>query len=516
MSMGIGGKVYIVGAGPGDRSLITLKALELLKLADVIIFDRLVNENLLKNCKPSAEIIFCGKEKSRHNLTQEQINKLLVKRAKEGKIVVRLKGGDPYLFGRGAEEVEECVKSNVPFEVVPGVSSAISVPAYAGIATTHRNFASTLCIVSGHEQPNKKQSSVQWDKLASLQATIVILMGASNFCEIVNNLIKNGKSPKTPVAIIQWGTFPKQKTIVSTLGEFKNKESCSSIVPPSVIVIGEVVELRKNLNWFEKLPLFGKRIIITSSQNKNSKFLDRLENYGAEIIEFPTVKIEVVKNFEKFDKIIATKNFNNIIFTSTYGVEFFFLRYFQLGYDIRELKDIKFWAIGKVTANLISQKGIKVEALPKKYDSRNLIKLFPETLRGETFLIPRTNIPNKFITDELKKRGAKVIDVPIYQTKLPPTTDKNALRVIKDGNADLIIFASSSSVRNFLKKTKNFSTEKFFKNVKVAVIGPQTKKTAEENNIKVSIMADEYSVDGLIEKILSYYVKKNGSRNTRK
>ncbi|MBU2461835.1 uroporphyrinogen-III C-methyltransferase, partial [bacterium] len=344
------GKVYLVGAGPGDVGLLTLRGLECIKEAEVIIYDALVNQRLLSFAKSGAELVYVGKISGKHTLSQNEINQLLVKKANEGKMVVRLKGGDPFIFGRGGEEAEFLVDRGVPFEVVPGVTSSLACPSFAGIPLTQRGITSSLTILTGQEDPTK-ESSINWKRIATLDGTIVILMGAENLAEIAKELIRAGKQEDTPIAVIRWGTTPRQETIVSTLKEIIKED----IAPPAVIVIGEVVRLREKLAWFEKKPLFGKTFLITRASKSADELSKLLEEQGACVIEFPTIKIEPLPSFEKLDEVIENiSRYDWLIFTSANGVNSFFCRLMEKA-DIRCLAGIKVCVIGPATKKAVER-----------------------------------------------------------------------------------------------------------------------------------------------------------------
>ncbi|MGR3294637.1 MAG: uroporphyrinogen-III C-methyltransferase, partial [Candidatus Bathyanammoxibius sp.] len=359
-------KVYLVGSGPGDPGLITVRGAECIKKADIIIYDHLVSKELLKYAKEGAEIIYVGKEGSRHTLEQDQINDLIVKMVGQEKTVVRLKGGDPFVFGRGGEEAMCLVERGIVFEVVPGITAAIAAPAYAGIPVTHRDYTSTLGLITGHENPNKGGSALPWDKLSTAVGTICIYMGVKNLPYIVGELVKNGRPKETPVAIIRWGTTSRQETVVGTLEDIVEKSK--DISPPAITVVGEVVKLREHLNWFETRPLYGRTVVVTRARDQASDFARELEELGATVIEFPTIKIAEPADISPLDE--ALKNlgsFHWVVFTSVNGVDAFFRRLSHLGMDARELKGVKICAIGPATADEVGRYMLKVDCQPSKY-----------------------------------------------------------------------------------------------------------------------------------------------------
>jgi len=344
------GIVYLVGAGPGDPKLITVKGLDCIQKSDTIIYDRLVGERLLSFARPGAEIIYVGKSPERHTLTQSEINRLLVEKALSGKTVTRLKGGDPFVFGRGGEEAEELAAAGVPFEVVPGVTSAIAAAAYAGIPVTHRDFTSTFAIITGNEDPLKEDSSIDWAKISTGAGTLVFQMGMANLLHITKRLVENGRSPKTPAALVRWGTRPEQRTLVGTLEDISRKAESEGFKNPALIIVGEVVTLREKLNWFEKKPLSGKRILVTRSREQASVLSEALEALGAEPLEFPTISVAEPEDYSPLDRALDNLgSYRWVVFTSVNGVEAFFKRLRYHRKDIRALCDAELCAIGPKT-----------------------------------------------------------------------------------------------------------------------------------------------------------------------
>ena len=352
------GTVYLVGAGPGDIGLLTIKGLKCLKKADVVVYDFHLNAQVLNYISHDAEFIYAGKRGGRHTMTQDEINAVLIEKAKEGKNTCRLKGGDPFVFGRGGEEAEALAKEGIEFEIVPGVSSAIAAPAYAGIPLTHRLYSSSFAVIPGYEDPSKKESAIDWSRIATGVGTLVFLMAVKNVDQIAQKLIDNGRSPETPVAVIRWGTRPDQTTVIGTLSNIGELLKERDIKPPAVMVVGEVVKLRESLNWYEKKPLFGHRILAT---REHAEGFELLEELGAEIISFPTIEIVPPESYDTLDQAIGVvESYDWLIFTSRNGVEYFFKRFFEKDRDIRDLKGIKICAIGTKTAAEVNTYGIKV------------------------------------------------------------------------------------------------------------------------------------------------------------
>ncbi|MBR1885543.1 MAG: uroporphyrinogen-III C-methyltransferase, partial [Schwartzia sp.] len=408
------GMVFLVGAGPGDYRLITLKAIECLKKADVVVYDRLADDRILRWAKNDAEMIYVGKASANHTMKQGDINQLLADKAKEGKCVVRLKGGDPFVFGRGGEEALLLKAQGVPFEIVPGVTSAISVPAYAGIPVTHRAVATSFAVVTGHEDPTKGESSMRWDKLATATDTLVFLMGVANLPYITKQLIDNGRAADTPAAVIRWGTKPEQRTLVTTLGSAAADVEREGIKPPAIFIVGDVVKLRKELSWFdatENRPLFGKTVLVTRSRPQASKMTEKLEAMGARVIELPAIRIDdPADNYEAVDAAISLiASYDWLIFTSVNGVDRFFARLFAANKDSRDLAGAHFAAIGKATEARLKDYGILADIVPQEYRAEGVIEaLKGELAPGERVLLPRAQEAREILPESLREYGATV------------------------------------------------------------------------------------------------------------
>lgn len=498
------GKVYLIGAGPGDPDLITVKGLRSIMESDVIVYDRLANPSLLKNCREDAEIIYVGKSPEHHTYTQDEINHLLVEKAKQGKNIARLKGGDPFVFGRGGEEAEILASFNIPFEIVPGITSAIAVPAYAGIPVTHRDYTSTITIITGNEDPNKVDSNINWEHIAGGTGTLVFLMGMTNLSKITNKLISHGRSPETPVALIRWGTRPEQKTLTGTLKSIALKAIKSNFKNPAVIIVGKVVKLRQKLAWVEKKPLYGKRIVVTRSREQASVLSQEIARLGGEPLEFPTIKIIPPENFSSLDKAIdKITSFNWIIFTSVNGVKAFFNRFKFLNKDIRELQGIKLCAIGPVTKKLIEDMGLHVDYIPPKFIAEEIVTGLSEFIKpGDKILLPRADIARQVLPRSLQELGVMVEEIPVYRTVTDNSNAKELLELLESGQIDIVTFTSSSTVKNFVSLLNKPNFLELMENVMVACIGPITAQTARMAGLKVSIEASEYTIAGLINSIL--------------
>jgi len=500
------GKVYIIGAGPGDADLITLKGLDYLRLADVIVYDHLVNEELLKYAKSDARFIYAGKKGGDHTLSQDKINYLLAKEALDGNTVARLKGGDPFIFGRGGEEAGTLASKGVPFEVVPGVTSAIAVPAYAGIPLTHRGLTSTVAFVTGHEDPVKEKSDIDWKALCGM-GTLVFLMGVKNIAQIVEELFKNGKAPETPAALIRWGTTPQQETITGTLDNIAELAQKRNFSPPAILVVGKVVDMHRTLSWFEQKPLLGRGIVITRPEAQADELARLLAREGAYPIYFPTIKIVPPSDWHDLD--VAIKNLENydwLIFTSANGVQFFLERLLEKEKDIRDLKGIKICCIGPATAKQIENRGMKVDLVPDYFISEGILKSFAGIdLRKKKILIPRAAKARDVLPAGLKKLGAKVDVVTAYETVSSGKKKEEIEKLFNENRVGVITFTSSSTVDNFVEIMGN----DFFypPKIKIACIGPVTAAAAKKAGFSVDIHQEEYTIEGLVRALINYFEK---------
>lgn len=502
------GLVYLVGAGPGDPGLITVKGLECVKKADVIVYDRLASPRLLSYARPDAELIYVGKSPDCHTLNQTQINQVLVDKALEGKLVTRLKGGDPFVFGRGGEEAEALLAYDLPFEVVPGITSAISVPAYAGIPVTHRDFTSNFTVITGNEDPTKEDSSIDWAKISTGAGTLVFLMGMRNLPKIVQKLQAHGRPANTPIALIRWGTRPEQQTVVGTLENIVEEAEKAKIKHPVIIIVGQVVTLRDKLKWFENKPLFGKRVVVTRSRSQASTFSEAIEELGGEPWEFPTISIAEPDDFAPMDAAIAhLEEYQWLIFTSVNGVESFFARLTHNKRDVRDLKGIKLCAIGPKTREELGKRGLNCDYMPGEYRAEAIIEGMKQyNLQGQQILLPRADIARKVLPDTLKQLGAVVTDVVAYKTVLGDGSGM-VLELLQNKTVDVVTFTSSSTVKNFVKMLNTSNYVELLQNVTLASIGPITSETARSLGLQIQIEAKEYTIPGLVKAILNYYVK---------
>ena len=501
------GIVYLIGAGPGDSKLITVKGLECIKKADVVVYDRLAGARLLAYAGPNAEMIYVGKSPDRHTLRQEEINQLLVDKAEQGLIVARLKGGDPFVFGRGGEEAEVLVENNIPFEVVPGITSAIAVPAYAGIPVTHRDCTSTLAIITGNEDPTKEDSSIAWDKIATGAGTLVFLMGMGNLPKITAKLIEAGRATATPVALIRWGTRPEQRTLIGTLETIADLAKQADFKNPAIIIVGEVVHLRDKLSWFENKPLFGKRIVVTRSREQASVLSEAIEALGGEPWEFPTIKIEEPEDYAAMDEAIENiAQFNWLIFTSVNGVKYFFERLREHNKDIRELKGVKLCAIGPKTKESLEQYGLLVEYVPGEYRAEQIVEGLKDKLSpGAKVLLARADIARKLLPEALRELKADVTEVIAYRTLLGNSNAELLKQMLAEKEIHAVTFTSSSTVRNFLDLLDKSNQTELLSGIVLASIGPITTQTAKELGLNIDIEAKEYTIDGLVQALLTYF-----------
>lgn len=502
-------KVSLVGAGPGDIGLFTLRGRELLEEADVVIYDALVNSSLLNFAPDGAELIYVGKVASNHALPQAEINQLLVKKAREGKNVVRLKGGDPYIFGRGGEEGEVLCAENVPFEVVPGISSAIAAPAYAGIPLTHRDMVSSISIITGHENPDKTCSALNWHAFAQSGSTLVFVMGVKNLPSIAKNLVSEGMNPDTPAAIIYRGTSSQQRSLYSTLSKLPEEAKKADYTNPSVIVVGKVVNLHSCLDWFTKKPLLGKRIVVTRAREQASEMVKALHALGADVLECPSIAIVPIASHDKLDEALGRlDDYGWIIFTSANGVEYFWSELLKHGKDARSLGRSKIACIGSATAKALAQKGIQADLVPESYVAESvaaaLIARECENLRGMRILLPRAAAAREILPEELARHGAIVDVIPLYEALADQSGAEHICKMLENGLLNCVTFASSSTVRNFLECVPA-DLVRAHPEMVLAAIGPVTAKTLEEFGLSVSIQPEKYTIPALVEALVHYF-----------
>ncbi|SDH34960.1 uroporphyrinogen-III C-methyltransferase [Desulfosporosinus hippei] len=496
------GYVYLVGAGPGDPKLITIKGSECIAKADVLVYDRLASRRLLTLARPDCELIYVGKSPDRHTLRQEEINQVLVDKGLEGKIVTRLKGGDPFVFGRGGEEAEALLKAGIQFEVVPGITSAIAVPAYAGIPVTHRDLTSSFAVITGHEDPTKNETSIHWDHLAQSHGTLVFLMGMENLPLIAQKLMENGKKPTTPVGIIQWGTRPEQRTLVGQLDTIAEEVKKQNFTNPSIIIVGEVVSLREKLQWFEKKPLFGQRIVVTRARHQASVLTQEIEALGGEAWEFPTIDIAPpTDNSALINAIKNLREFQWLIFTSVNGVEAFFDELSMQERDVRELIGLEIVAIGPATQASLEKRGLRAAYVPEEYKAEKIVEgLTSRVSKGQKVLLARAEEARDVLPVSLKAMGLEVWDVPVYKTVLGGANSGELKRMLAEQEIHKVTFTSSSTVRNFMELLDGEIS--LLNGVLLYSIGPITSATARKLGLTIYKEAKEYTIPGLVNALM--------------
>jgi len=496
--------VYLIGAGPGDPGLFTLKGKKVLEKAEVIVYDRLVSDSILALGNPEAEYIYVGKMAGKHALSQDKINELLVQKVSQGKIVARLKGGDPFLFGRGGEEALYIREKGYDIEIIPGISSAIAVPAYAGIPVTHRDATSSLAIVTGHEKPDKEVSSIKWKELAQGIGTLVFLMGVENLDFICQQLISHGRNANTPVALIRWGTLPAQEVLTGTLADITNKVKEYNFKPPAVIVVGDVVKLRSELRWIENKPLWGKRIVVTRARAQASRLVEIINELGGEAIEFPSIVIKAEENLSGlYNAFMHLDSYNWIIFTSVNAVNIFFIEMKKRGIDIRALHGINLCAIGPATRDALEAKGLIVDSVPAEYRAEGIIKALEGKVKANQWvLLPRARGARQVLPNTLRQWGAHVNEVILYEALPAEKQSRAKIDEILEDRIDYITFTSSSTVNNFVRMIGKDKLLRMQNKVKVACIGPITADTARQHGFRVDVQAEEYTIDGLLKALI--------------
>ncbi len=508
------GIVYLVGAGPGNAGLITVRGAELLGRADVVVYDALVNPALLKLAPKSAEIIYGGKRASAHALPQEELNDLLAAKAHEGKRVVRLKGGDPYIFGRGAEEAERLAAEKIPFEVVPGVSSIVAGPNYAGIPITHRDHCSSFTVVTGHEDPAKESSRIDWDLLAKAPGTKIVLMGAERIRQIAAELMAGGLAADTPAAMIRWGTTGRQQSIAGTLATIADLAVEHKLGAPAVTVIGGVVSLRKQLNWFEHGPLFGQRIVVTRTREQASELTRQLQEWGADVVEIPTIRIEPPEELQRLaDGLLELNSYDWLVFTSPNGVTGFFDFFFKAFDDLRDIGGVRIAAVGPATAAKLKALHLKVDLMPEEYVSAKIAKAFAayESIENLKIMLLRAEVANPELPETLSAMGAIVDDIACYRT-VPETADPDgAAAALRENGADWITFTSSSTVENFHARFDLPKLLQQFPQLKTASIGPETSKTLAALGVAPTVEARPHNIEG-IAGALRTHARKAGAK----
>lgn len=506
---GKNGFVYLVGAGPGDPGLITVKGRECLAKAQVVIYDYLANDELLRMAPKEAELIYAGKVGGEHNREQSQINELLVQKALSGKIVARLKGGDSFIFGRGGEECEALVAAGIPFEVVPGITAAVGATSYAGIPLTHRGVTTSVAFVTGHESPGKISSEIDWEGLSLGSGTVVFYMGIRNLPQITKNLLAHGRAPHTPVALIRWGTRPEQEVLVGTLADIAQKARESSFRAPAITVVGEVVNLRETLRWFDNRPLFGRSILVTRGADQAGEFTSKLERLGARAYCCPTIEITAPESYSDLDAaILDLDGFHWIVFTSYNAVKYFFDRLSEHGLDTRALGRCRVCAVGPKTAAALAPFGVRADLIPADYKAEGVVDAFAAMdLGGKRILFPHGDRARGVIPDELTRMGAQVTAPIAYANRSPKEIPAEALRALEERRVDCVTFTSSSTVQNLASVLGENRFLHLMEGVRVASIGPVTSKSCRELGLEVHMEPAEYTLDALAAELISQFAE---------
>jgi len=535
------GTVYLIGAGPGDPGLITVRGANLLKTCDVIVYDRLAHPSLLYYAKPNAEQIYVGKSSAHHSMKQPDINLLLVEKAQQGLSVARLKGGDPLVFGRGGEEASFCRDNGVAFEIIPGITSAIAAPAYAGIPVTHRDAASSFAVITGHERDDRGEAGTRtageaeqrrnWSHIAYAADTLVFLMGVEALPEITARLTEFGRDPNTPVALVQWGTWTRQRVVVGTLATISGEVKRANLTAPAVCVVGEVVNLRERLRWFDdsvSRPLFGKKIVVTRARERDSALSDLLRSRGAEPIEFPVIKIEAIAETRAIDAALRNlPEYAWVIFTSTNTVPIIAARLEALRLDARAFGTAKIAAIGPATAEAIRQHlGLRADFVPTEAVAEAVLAQFPDNdLTGKRILVPRAREAREILPEQLTERGATVDVISVYETLFDESASTEIHTQLDANEIDVLTFTASSTVHNFIKaltqNSQNLPPSPSFRKegekdtpapsfrkegeVLVAAIGPVTADTLREYGLEPDMVATEHTIPGLVSAIEAYF-----------
>lgn len=501
------GIVYLVGAGPGDPALITLRGLECLQRADVVVYDYLANEQLLSHAPDGAEYIYAGKIGGRHNQNQSEINSLLVKKGRAGKVVVRLKGGDPFVFGRGGEECEALREAGIPFEVVPGVTAAVGAAAYSGIPLTHRDFTASVAFVTGQEGKEKSESAIDWERLSLGSGTVVFYMGITTLRGNMQKMIEHGRAPETPVALVRWATTPCQQVLTGTVADIAERAEAAGFKPPAVTIVGEVVNLRKKLGWFDSRPLCGRKIIVTRSAEQAGEFSAKLALRGASVLECPTIRLVEPESWQLLDLAIRElPGYDWLILTSVNAVRFFFQRLGTLGMDARALAGCKVCAVGPKTAEAFATFGIRADLVPGDYKAEGVVDEFSRLdLHNLKILFPRADKAREIIPRELKRMGAHVDSPVAYRNIFPDRLPPEALFQLEKRAVDCITFTSSSTVQNLAAMLGEDLLVDLLKGVTVASIGPITSKSCRELGLKVDVEPETHTLDALADALEAHF-----------
>jgi len=501
------GYVYLIGAGPGDPGLITVKGMECIGRADVILYDYLANKGLLQAARPDAELIYAGKVGGAHNREQWQINQMMVEMARDGKVVARLKGGDPFIFGRGGEECEALVDAGIPFEIVPGVTAAVGAAAYAGIPLTHRDFTTSVAFVTGHESHGKEVSGIDWEGLSLGSGTVVFYMGMKNLPLITESLVARGRLPETPVALIRWGTRPEQEVLTGTLADIAEKARRASFKPPAIAVVGEVVRLRERLRWFDTRPLFGRGILVTRATDQAGQFTRLLSALGARVFECPAIAVAPPENNGELDEAVCSlSGFNWVVFTSVNAVESFFNRLHYLGLDSRALGPCRVAAVGPRTGECLAARGIRPDLVPDGYHAEGLVEAFRKMeVAGMTALYPRGDRARDVLSSGLGGLGMEVSAPVAYRTVVPGALPAEALAALEERRIQCVTFTSSSTVANLALMLGENRLLHLLEGVAVASIGPVTSQTCRDLGLRIEIEPERATIEALTGAVVAYF-----------
>ncbi len=498
------GKVFLIGAGPGDPGLLTLKGRDILAKADVVVYDALISPQLLRWAKPGAAKIYVGKRGSQHAKEQNEINELLTRQARRGRKVARLKGGDPFLFGRGGEEAAYLAEEDIAFEVVPGITSASGVAAYAGIPLTDRRLSSMVTFVTGHEGQKKATAPVDWARI-SRESTLVIFMGLDQLSTITDRLLHHLWDEKMPAIAVRWGSTPHQEVVEGTLGDIAAKVREAELASPVLVIIGKVVGLRKKLRWADKRPLYGKNIMITRASDQAPEFTRLLEETGANVISLPTIQIVPPKSWTELDRAIRdVARYDWILFTSVNGVAMFFSRLKALQGDIRDLKGLRIGAIGPKTSSRLEAFGLKVDAFPEEYRAEALANVIGK-VKGRRVLLARAEKARDILPKTLAARGAQVTVATVYRTLTPRRLAADVRKNLLSGEVDVVTFTSSSTVDGFMQHFSAREIRRIFEHTRAAAIGPITAATLRDHGVRAAIRAKRYTTEALAKAIVQYF-----------
>jgi len=513
------GKVYLVGAGPGDPRLITVRGMQCIQECTAIVYDRLASPRLLRYAPDHVKRVYVGKLPDRHTMKQEEINQLLVDLALEGHTVTRLKGGDPTIFGRVGEEAGLLRQHNIPYEIIPGITSAISVPAYAGIPVTHRDHASSLSIITGHESPDKLDVSIYWDKVTNATGTLLFLMGVAKIDYISSQLMKHGRSSDTPVALVRWGTTPEQETIVGTLGTIAEQVVTTGFKSPAIIIVGDVVKQREQLQWYEQMPLFGMRILVTRARSQASEFASLIEDLGGEPCEFPVIHVKKSSLPEQVEAIeqhlLQAEQYDWLVFTSENGVNYFFDWLKQYKVDIRRFSGAKIAAVGPKTSEALNERGLIVDHQAARYDAEGLVETLEQFVtKGQRMLLPRGDLARSVLPVQLRMKGIIADEISVYETNVAVQQEPIVFEWLREKHIHVITFTSSSTVKNLIKVLEQGGIDDpiaLLKQYPLASIGPITSNTIRECGLEVTIEAEEATIESLTAALIQYRGMRNNN-----